>query len=129
MKKIMMALGVLLLTGSAAVQAQSTSSENNANNSAQSKSGTSNSGSTNEAKSKTTVTRTVTGARSENTSPESNSTADRFGKNKQTSREKRDLPASDADGGTSVIKGRPKADPKTKAKRGSDRSFGNTGNN
>ncbi|MFC5411636.1 hypothetical protein ACFPMF_20105 [Larkinella bovis] len=124
MKKIVLTVAMLVATTVAAlqVQAQSTSSEGNAANPAQSKTGNASESTNDGTKTRAQPSSTVTGSR-----PKENSMSDKSQGNTQRDREKRRRVHSDADGKTDVGQVKPKADPKTRKKRGSGRSFGNTG--
>ncbi|RAJ95945.1 hypothetical protein LX87_03695 [Larkinella arboricola] len=129
MKTIRMTVAALVtvIALSLQTQAQTTSSEGNAANTAQSKTGTGTAQQPNSGQNRAKIERKVTGSR-----PEVNSASDksdRYRTDNMPNREKRSTVSSDADGRKSVGGVRPKADPKTKKKRGEGRSFGNTGPN
>lgn len=115
---------VTIIALSLHAQAQTTTSEGNAANSAQSKNGSAKEEKPASGQTRAKVERTVTGSR-----PEVNSTSDKYRENNMPNREKRSTVTSDADGKKDVVRGRPKADAKTKEKRGNGRTFGNTGPN
>ena len=129
MKTIRMTVAALVtvITLSLQAQAQTTSSEGNAANTAQSKNGNVKAQQPASGQTRAKVERKVTGSR-----PDVNSASDKtdhYRTDNMANREKRSTVSSDADGRKSVVQGRPKADPKTKEKRGNGRSFGNTGPN
>ncbi|GAB3273029.1 hypothetical protein GCM10027347_45100 [Larkinella harenae] len=121
MKTLKITVATLVTLGilSFQAQAQTTTKEGNAANPAQSNTSNSNESTTDAAKTRPGVSRKVTGSR-----PPVNSMSDKSQNKAQMDREKR--APSDADGKVSTNRGRPKADPKAKQKKGEGRSFGNT---
>ncbi|MFD1141355.1 hypothetical protein ACFQ4C_09555 [Larkinella insperata] len=129
MKTIRMTVATLVTVLAITLQtsAQTTTSEGNAANTAQSRNGNVKEQQPASGQTRAKVERKVTGSR-----PDVNSASDKTDKYREDNmpnREKRSTVTSDADGKKSVVRGRPKADPKTKQKRGEGRSFGNTGPN